>query len=111
MDDAGIDVAITSISTPGFMSETMRARRLARRCNELSATLIQRWPQRFGAFAALPLPDVDGALAVLAYADDVLKLDGVVLFSNANGVYLGDARFEPLFEELEGWFRSSDGFR
>jgi predicted TIM-barrel fold metal-dependent hydrolase len=44
---------------------------------------------------------VDGALAELAYADDVLKLDGVILFSNMNGVYLGDARFEPLFEELE----------
>jgi hypothetical protein len=52
-------------------------------------------------FAALPLPDVDGALAELAYADDVLKLGGVVLFSIANAVYLGDARFEPLFEELE----------
>ena len=26
MDDAGIDVAITSISTPGGMSETLRAR-------------------------------------------------------------------------------------
>jgi 6-methylsalicylate decarboxylase len=24
-----------------------------------------------------------------------------VLFSNSNGVYLGDARFEPVFEELE----------
>jgi predicted TIM-barrel fold metal-dependent hydrolase len=44
---------------------------------------------------------VDGALEELAYADDVLKLDGVVLFSNSNGVYLGDARFEPLFEELQ----------
>jgi aminocarboxymuconate-semialdehyde decarboxylase len=30
-----------------------------------------------------------------------LKLDGVVLFSNANGVYLGEERFEPLFEELK----------
>jgi hypothetical protein len=31
--------------------------------DELSASLIQRWPGRFGGFAALPLPDVDGALA------------------------------------------------
>jgi 6-methylsalicylate decarboxylase len=93
MDDAGIDVAITSIPTPGVhVGDDARARRLARRCNELSASLIQRWPDRFGGFAALPLPDVDGALAELAYADDVLNLDGVVLFSNANGVYLGDDR-------------------
>lgn len=102
LDEAGIDVAITSISTPGVhVGDDARARRLARRCNELSASLIQRWPRRFGSFAALPLPDVDGALEELAYADDVLKLDGAVLFSNSNGVYLGDTRFEPLFEELE----------
>jgi aminocarboxymuconate-semialdehyde decarboxylase len=63
--------------------------------------MIQKRPERFGGFAALPLPDVDGALKELAYALDVLKLDGVVLFSNSNGVYLGDGRFEPLFEELE----------
>jgi 6-methylsalicylate decarboxylase len=44
---------------------------------------------------------VDGALNELVYALDVLKLDGVVVFSNSNGVYLGDERFEPVFEELE----------
>jgi len=82
MDDAGIDVAITSVSTPGVhVGDDARARRLARRCNELSAGLIDRWPSRFGAFAALPLPNVDGALAELAYADDVLKLDGVVFLT------------------------------
>jgi aminocarboxymuconate-semialdehyde decarboxylase len=37
----------------------------------------------------------------LAYAFDELRLDGVVLFSNARGVYLGDRRFWPLFEELQ----------
>lgn len=102
MDDAGIDVAVTSISTPGVhVGDDARARDLARRCNELAASMIQKQPDRFGGFAALPLPDVDGALNELAYALDVLKLDGAVLFSNANGVYLGDQRFEPLFEELE----------
>jgi 6-methylsalicylate decarboxylase len=102
MDEAGIDVAITSISTPGVhVGNDARARSLARHCNELSAELIQSHPKRLGGFAALPLPDVDGALEELAYAFDTLKLDGVVLFSNSNGVYLGDARFEPVFAELE----------
>lgn len=102
MDEAGIDVAVTSISTPGVhVGDDARARSLARRCNELSAQLMQAHPTRLGGFAALPLPDVDGALEELAYALDVLKLDGVVLFSNANGIYLGDARFEPVFTELE----------
>jgi predicted TIM-barrel fold metal-dependent hydrolase len=102
MDDAGIDVAITSISSPGVhMGDDSAARDLARRVNELSAELIRDHPDRFGGYAALPLSDVDGALRELEYGLDVLKLDGVVLFSNARGVYLGDPRFRSLFDELE----------
>src|SRR5580698_2902642 len=50
MDDAGIDVAVTSISTPGVhMGDNVRARSLARRCNELAAELVQARP-------GLPIP-------------------------------------------------------
>jgi aminocarboxymuconate-semialdehyde decarboxylase len=102
LDDAGIDVAITSISTPGVhMGDDTAARALARRCNELSAEMIKDRPDRYGGFACLPLPDVDGALAELSYALDTLGLDGVVLFSNVRGVYLGDPKFDPLFAELQ----------
>ena len=67
LDEAGIDVAVTSISSPGVhMGDDARARALARRCNELAAELVQACPDRFGAFACLPLPDVDGALAALS---------------------------------------------
>jgi len=102
MDDAKIDVAVTSISSPGVhLGNDAAARDLARRCNEFSAELIQTHPSRFGGFACVPLPDVEGSLRETAYALDVLKLDGVMLFSNAHGVYLGDRRFAPLFEELQ----------
>jgi predicted TIM-barrel fold metal-dependent hydrolase len=102
MDEAQIDVAVMSISTPGVhVGDDRRARSLARHCNEFAATLIQANPSRLGGFACLPLPDVDGALEELRYALDELKLDGVVVFSNARGIYLGDDRFAPLFEELE----------
>jgi len=102
LDDAGIDVAITSISTPGVHTgDDAAARALARRCNELSAELVRDRPDRFGGFACLPLPDVDGAVAELAYALDVLRLDGVVLFSNARGVYLGNPQLEAVFDELQ----------
>lgn len=102
LDDAGIDVAITSISTPGVHTGDDAAARLpARRCNELAADMIRDRPDPFAGFACLPLPDVDGALAELAYALDDLGLDGVLLFSNARGTYLGDPRFSPLFDELQ----------
>jgi 6-methylsalicylate decarboxylase len=102
MDDAGIDVAVLSVSTPGVHTgDSAKARTLARRCNEYAAELVRARPDRFASLACLPLPDIDASLDELAYAFDVLALDGVVLFTNANGVYLGDAVLEPIFEELE----------
>jgi 6-methylsalicylate decarboxylase len=54
LDDAGIDVAITSISIPGVHTgDDAAARLLARRCNELAAELIRDRPDRFGGFACL----------------------------------------------------------
>ena len=102
MDDAGIDVAVVSLSTPGvYTGDGAKARTLARRCNVFSAELVHARPDRFGGFACLPLPDVDASLEELSYALDVLRLDGFVLFTNSNGVYLGDPALEPVFEELE----------
>lgn len=102
MDEAGIDVAVTSISAPGVhLGDNAQARDLARRCNDVTAELIRNRPDRFGGFAILPLPDVDGALHELARALDVLELDGVVLLTNARGAYLGDPRYTPVFAELQ----------
>ena len=78
----------------------MFRRDLARRCNEFSAQLIHEYPQRFGALAILPLPDIDAALRELEYALDSLRLDGVVLLSSVDGIYPGDPLFDELFTEL-----------
>ena len=59
-----------------------------------------RWG-RFGFFATLTLPDVDGAIAEAAHAFDVLGADGVVLLASVRGTYLGDASIEPLMAELD----------
>jgi 6-methylsalicylate decarboxylase len=44
---------------------------------------------------------MDDAVDEVKYALDVLKLDGVVLFTNSNGIYLGDPTMRPLFDELQ----------
>ena len=94
MDDASIDVAVVSLSTPGVHTgDSVKARTLARRCNEFAAELLRVRPDRFASLACLPLPDIDASLSELAYALDVLELDGVVLFTNAKAVYLGDGAF------------------
>jgi aminocarboxymuconate-semialdehyde decarboxylase len=102
LDEAGIDLAVASISTPGVhFGDDAAGRALALRVNEYLADIRRDRPDRFGGFAALSLPDVDAALDELAYALDVLELDGVSLMTNAGGRYLGDDRFDPLFDELQ----------
>ena len=102
MDRHGIATAITSIAAPGVhFGDDAAARSLARYCNELSARMIDDHPDRFGAFAVLPMPDVDASLDELDYALGTLKLDGVVLLASIGERYLGDRAFDPLFDELD----------
>lgn len=101
MDRLDIETAILSISAPGLhFGDDTAARRLARYCNDEGAKAVREHPGRFGLFAALPLPDVAGSLAELARAFDTLHADGVVMESNYHGIYLGDARLDPVFAEL-----------
>ncbi len=101
MDRHGIATAITSILEPGiYFGDREFTRDLARRCNDYSARLSHEYPHRFGAFAILPLPDLDAALRELEYALDTLKLDGIVLLSSIEGRYPGDPAFDELFTEL-----------
>jgi len=101
MDRQNISTAITSISSLGvYFGDSSFTKDLARKCNDFSASLIEKHPQRFGAFAVLPLPDVNDSLEEIEYALDMLKLDGVSLLSNVDGKYLGDPDFQEIYSEL-----------
>ncbi|MGC5396087.1 amidohydrolase family protein [Streptomyces sp. DT20] len=102
MDRSGIEKSYVSISSPGVhFGDDVAARALAREVNEFAAGVRHEHPRRFGHFASLPLPDVEGSLAEAAHALDVLGADGVAVETNHHGVYLGDPRFEPLWEDLD----------
>ena len=101
MDKYGIKTALASVSAPGvYFGDRGLARDLARGCNEFFARLIADNPGRFGAFAVLPLPDVDAALDELAYALDILGFEGVGLLTSVDGRYMGDPAYDALFDEL-----------
>jgi predicted TIM-barrel fold metal-dependent hydrolase len=92
---------MVSITNPGlWFGDAPMTRTLARACNDYGATLVRDHPARFGLFAAMPLPDVDGALREIAYALDTLKADGVGLFTSYGDRWLGHADFRPVMEEL-----------
>ena len=108
MGQAGISSALTSVTAPGlWVGNKDASRAAARASNEYAAQLVQDHPGRFGMFAALPLPDVDGSLREIEYAFDTLKADGICLFTvyedKAAGIedrFLGHSMFTPVLEEL-----------
>ena len=101
MDKAGVATALVSITLPGLhFGSNEESRRLTRICNDYAMEMARNYPGRFGLFAALPWPDVEGSLAELAYALDTLKADGIGLYTSYDTKWLGHADFAPLFEEL-----------
>jgi predicted TIM-barrel fold metal-dependent hydrolase len=101
MDKDRVGTAVLSISSPGiYFGDKAEARHMARLCNEYAAQMGRDHKDRFGLFAAVPMPDVDGTLAEIQHALDVLKADGIGFTTSYDDLYPGDARFAPVFDEL-----------
>ena len=101
MDEQQIATSILSLTAPSVRGWEGRARReMARRVNEYTADLGTRQPSRFGNFATVPLPDVEGAVAEAEYALGELGADGIILMTNYDSVYLGDPMYAPLWDAL-----------
>ncbi len=92
--------AAIAYAGPVMDTDPQAARKQARATNEWSTKQCLDHPGRFGLFASLPMNDVDGSLAEIAYALDVLKADGVGIATEYGPAWLGDPKFEPIFQEL-----------
>ena len=101
MDSLEIATGILSLTAPGVSGWPPSERpAMARRVNEYTAGLVSKRPTRFGNFITLPLLEIDASLLELEYGFETLNADGVILLSNYDNKYLGDAAFEPLWQEL-----------
>jgi predicted TIM-barrel fold metal-dependent hydrolase len=101
MDRNNVNACVLSITAPGAMFvQGAKMKGLVRALNAAMAETVAAHPKRFAALAIMPLSDVDASLEEMAFALDRCGFDGIGLYSNVDGVYLGDARFQPLFEEL-----------
>jgi len=101
MDEAGIDIQVISHGAPSTQklpAETAAA--LTRRVNDRLHTAIAGHPQRFAAFAALPTAVPDAAADELERTAG-LGFKGAMLHGLANGVFLDDKKFWPIYARAE----------
>lgn len=98
-----IEKSIVSCSSPGtnlWPNDTATNIHITREFNNYTADLKRQYPDKFGFFASLPLPDIDAALLEIDRALDELDADGFVLLSNHWGLYHGDPKLAPVYEKL-----------
>lgn len=102
MGKANVEKALLSLSLPGvwISKDVQQGRRLSRIVNDYGAGMARDNPTRFGLFATLPMPDIEGSLREIEYAYGTLKADGIGLMTSYNDKWLGDPAFAPVWEEL-----------
>ncbi|PRT55338.1 Decarboxylase yanB [Wickerhamiella sorbophila] len=101
MEVQKIQTKVLSLTAPGVTGWPIAERAaVCRRINEYVQDLCHKYPGRFGNFASLPLPDVEGSVKEVEYGLDTLGVDGFVVYTNYDGVYLGDKRFEPVWKAI-----------
>jgi 2,3-dihydroxybenzoate decarboxylase len=101
MDEAGIDIQVISHGAPSAQklpAETAAA--LTRRVNDRLHAVVSKNPKRFAAFAALPTAVPDAAADELERTAK-LGFKGAMLHGLANGTFLDDKKFWPIYARAE----------
>jgi predicted TIM-barrel fold metal-dependent hydrolase len=102
MDEAGIDIQVLSHANPSLQKlDAATAVPLARRVNDRLHAAVQRHPDRFSAFAALPTADPRAAADELERTVTRLGFKGAMIHGLTNGVFHDDKRFWPIFERAQ----------
>lgn len=102
MDEAGIDVQVLSHGAPATQRmDAETAIPVARRANDKLHEVVRNSRNRFHGFAALPTADPKAAADELERAVTKLGFKGAMIHGLANGLFLDDRRFWPIFERAE----------
>ena len=99
MDDAGVDVAVLSVTTPATQSlAAAEAVPLAREANDALADAAKAHPDRYFGFATLPTPDPAAAAVEFARCVQELGFCGAMVNGRTGDRYLDHPDFYPMFE-------------
>jgi predicted TIM-barrel fold metal-dependent hydrolase len=103
MDSLNITHTVLSITGPGthlVPNDDVLGQRVTSEANDYMSILCTQHPTRFSFFASLPLPSITDSISEINRVRSFPGFKGVALMTNAHGVYLGDAKFDPVFEKL-----------
>ncbi|WP_457492289.1 amidohydrolase family protein [Tardiphaga sp. P5_C7] len=99
MDEAGIDLQIMSMTTPGCQVGTPDgAVALARASNDLLHDAVKKNPKRLAGLAALPTPAPEAAAEEFTRSVDELGMKGALVTGHTHGEFLDDKKYWGLFE-------------
>jgi uncharacterized protein len=99
MDAAGIDMQVLSVVLPApRMLPAETAVPLAQKANGELHAMVTAHPDRFAAFAALPVTVPDAAAAELQRAVSDLGFAGAMISGTIGGRFLDDPFFRPILE-------------
>jgi predicted TIM-barrel fold metal-dependent hydrolase len=101
MDRAGVQMQVLSACPQmPYGEDADKAAAAARFVNDQYASLVQDHPDRFRAFAALPMPHLQESLGEMGRALDELGLTGVAMNTTVLDRALVEPEYEPVFAEL-----------
>ena len=96
MDEAGVDMAVISLTTPGVEQfDVAQSIAMARDANNVLAEAVASHPDRYSGFCALPIKDVDESVRELERSVKDLGLIGWKTHANYGDSYLDEKRYWP----------------
>lgn len=102
MDANGVDMHVLSLAIPGVqMFETDKAVALARLSNDRLSEAMRSHPKRFAGLATFAPQDTRAAVLEMERAINTLKLNGFLVNSHTENVYLDASRCWPILEAAE----------
>ena len=102
MDANGVDMHILSLGIPGVqVFERNRAIDLASLSNDRLSEAVRRHPTRFAGLASFAPQDPAAAAKEMDRAINTLKLNGFLVNSHTENMYLDEPRFWPILEAAE----------
>ena len=102
MDKNGITVQVLSVTAPGGdILEPADAITYAHDYNDAIARIVTTHPDRFAAFAILPMTAPEAAAKELARAVNELGFCGAMINGTTHDKFLDDAQFAPILSQAE----------